>query len=243
MLVVLAHPDDEAFGPAGTLALSAASGVDITLAMATRGEAGRRRGSPPFCAPDQLGDVRWGELSESCRILGLRPPVFLGLRDKGVCGYGPGHIELVAGLMKDLSPAIVLTLGPDGGLSPHADHQAVSRLTLDAWRSLGGGRRPLLCYYQRRPNSGAVRRVHGFTPGQAVIRIPAAGREARLAALRAHRTQTEQVAFLWERDELVLPNIPDREHFMVVCRGLEGQRLEGGAGLLVSLGKRSSCRQ
>ncbi|MEW5940323.1 MAG: PIG-L family deacetylase, partial [Chloroflexota bacterium] len=40
ILAVLAHPDDEAFGLGGALALYARRGVDTYLVCATRGEAG-----------------------------------------------------------------------------------------------------------------------------------------------------------------------------------------------------------
>ncbi len=38
LLAVFAHPDDETFGPGGTLARYAAEGVDVHYACATRGE-------------------------------------------------------------------------------------------------------------------------------------------------------------------------------------------------------------
>jgi len=40
LLAVLVHPDDETFGPGGTLALCARRGVDTYLVCATRGEEG-----------------------------------------------------------------------------------------------------------------------------------------------------------------------------------------------------------
>ena len=40
LLAVFAHPDDEAFGPGGTLAKYAKEGVEIHLLCATRGERG-----------------------------------------------------------------------------------------------------------------------------------------------------------------------------------------------------------
>ena len=41
LMAVLAHPDDESLGFGGTLASYAAAGVETSLVMATRGEAGR----------------------------------------------------------------------------------------------------------------------------------------------------------------------------------------------------------
>jgi len=43
LLAVFAHPDDETFGPGGTLARYAASEVEVHYACATRGEAGECR--------------------------------------------------------------------------------------------------------------------------------------------------------------------------------------------------------
>jgi LmbE family N-acetylglucosaminyl deacetylase len=44
LMAVLAHPDDESLGVGGTLATYAASGVEVALVTATRGEGGRFRG-------------------------------------------------------------------------------------------------------------------------------------------------------------------------------------------------------
>ena len=40
LLAVFAHPDDESFGPGGTLAKYAAEGVEVWLVCATDGNAG-----------------------------------------------------------------------------------------------------------------------------------------------------------------------------------------------------------
>jgi LmbE family N-acetylglucosaminyl deacetylase len=45
LLAVFAHPDDEAFGPGGTLARYAYQGVEIHLLCATRGEGGKQQNS------------------------------------------------------------------------------------------------------------------------------------------------------------------------------------------------------
>ena len=59
LMAVLAHPDDESLGFGGTLATYAAAGVETSLVMATRGEAGRcgehLRGSPGHPGPEALG--------------------------------------------------------------------------------------------------------------------------------------------------------------------------------------------
>jgi len=53
LLVVFAHPDDESFGPAATLAQYVAQGVRITLLCATRGEVGEIS-DPHLATPETL---------------------------------------------------------------------------------------------------------------------------------------------------------------------------------------------
>lgn len=57
LLAVLAHPDDEAYRPGGTLALPARRGVRAHVLTATRGQAGSC-GDPPLYARDELPVVR-----------------------------------------------------------------------------------------------------------------------------------------------------------------------------------------
>ena len=47
-MAVFAHPDDESFGPGGTLARYAARGADVFLVTATRGEMGKIHGKNPL---------------------------------------------------------------------------------------------------------------------------------------------------------------------------------------------------
>jgi LmbE family N-acetylglucosaminyl deacetylase len=57
LLAVFAHPDDESFGPGGTLAHYAGQGTDVRLLCATRGE---------------VGDIPQGLLKEGQDIAQLR---------------------------------------------------------------------------------------------------------------------------------------------------------------------------
>src|SRR5262245_33223454 len=85
LLVVYAHPDDESFGNAGTLARYGAEGVAVHYACATRGECGR-------VAPELLDGyadiaaLRSAELACAARTLGLASIHFLGHRDSGMAG-------------------------------------------------------------------------------------------------------------------------------------------------------------
>ena len=47
-MVIVAHPDDEAFGCGSLIAHAASSGADVTVVCATRGEAGEATGDSDF---------------------------------------------------------------------------------------------------------------------------------------------------------------------------------------------------
>jgi LmbE family N-acetylglucosaminyl deacetylase len=148
LLAVLAHPDDESFGPGGTLALYARRGVEVHLACATRGEVGS--------APEELlrgyrdvGQLREHELRCAAQHLRLAGVHFLGYRDSGMPGSPDNRhplalaaapldevAEKVAHLMRRLRPQVVVTFDPIGGYR-HPDHIAIQRATLLAFHACG----------------------------------------------------------------------------------------------------------
>ena len=85
LLAVFAHPDDESFGPGGTLARYAAQGVHVWLVCATGGEAGEI--APTLMAEHRRPEqVRAAELCCAAQILGLQGVEWLGYRDSGMAG-------------------------------------------------------------------------------------------------------------------------------------------------------------
>jgi mycothiol S-conjugate amidase len=148
LLVVYAHPDDESFGNAGTLARYTAEGVAVHYACATRGECG---GVAPELL-DGYADIaalRSAELACAAQTLGLAAVHFLGYRDSGMAGspdnQHPGALaqaapDRVAGqvvaLIRALRPQVVLTFGPYGGYG-HPDHIAIHHATRAAFDAAG----------------------------------------------------------------------------------------------------------
>ena len=148
LLFVGAHPDDESFGPGGTLAKYAAEGARVVYACATRGEAG----SVP---PEHLdgfatvGDKRWAELQCAARALRLAGVVHLGYRDSGMPGSPDNRHPraLMAAPLEDVTreivtvirsvrPQVVITFDPIGSYH-HPDHIAIHRATLEAFLRAG----------------------------------------------------------------------------------------------------------
>lgn len=148
LLAVFAHPDDESFGPGGTLARYAAEGVAVHLVCATRGEAGQA--DPALLeSHESLAQRRVAELECAARILGLAGIHFLGYRDSGMAGSPDNDhpdalvrapvaevARKIAAHIRRLRPQVVITFDPHGGYG-HPDHVAIHRATLVAFRAAG----------------------------------------------------------------------------------------------------------
>ncbi|MCU1361821.1 MAG: hypothetical protein JWN99_3110, partial [Ilumatobacteraceae bacterium] len=97
LLIVVAHPDDETFGTGSVIAMAAASGVEVTVCCATRGEAGD---APPGFEGD-LGALREAELRAAGAELGVTRFVLLDFLDSGMSGE-PADGTLVAAPFDEL---------------------------------------------------------------------------------------------------------------------------------------------
>lgn len=118
-LVLCAHPDDEAVGCAGSLAILAAAGASVHVVYATRGEASAGARIPR----EEVGRRRQAEAERACKALGLLPPRFLDFGD----GTLPMHVDAlaveVAALVAAVQPDVVFV---PWFLDGHADHRAMS---------------------------------------------------------------------------------------------------------------------
>lgn len=140
ILWVLAHPDDESFGNAGTMMLAHDAGLTTGLVCATRGEVGEIRDAR-LATQDTLPAVREHELRRAMLRAGLTELRLLPYRDSGMAGTDDNKdprsleqapfIEAVAhvvGHIRDLRPRVVVTFGPDG-VYGHPDHVRIGAIT------------------------------------------------------------------------------------------------------------------
>lgn len=144
---MLAHPDDESFGPGGTLARYAAAGVDVHVAIATDGAAGSvAAGYEDRRA--ELAAVRKEELNTAVSILGVRLHR-LGYRDSGYLNDPANEhphafvnadeteaVRRVVRLMRQIQPQVVITHDETGGYF-HPDHIQCWRVTTEAFHAAG----------------------------------------------------------------------------------------------------------
>jgi LmbE family N-acetylglucosaminyl deacetylase len=226
LAAVVAHPDDDTWSVAGSVALHADDPqFRFTLIHVTSGEAGMIS-DPALATRETLGAVREEEDRRSWIALG-RPP------DRHEWLRYPDHLveehpfdELVgriAGILLSERPDVVVTFGPDG-ITGHPDHITVGRAATEAFhrgRGHGGG--------------GFRRLIHNAIPASMIAewndRLVASGMEPFdpaelyqprgvpdetiglrvdtsivadrvMTALREHRTQADDVSRLSEEEQL-----------------------------------------
>lgn len=135
LLAVFAHPEDESFGPAGTLAKYASEGVQVSLVTATRASALNPK-EILTAPPEDPGSGARDRLC-SCRTSGVRRGCFFD--------YRPGELQLLepqviedqlVRLIREIQPQVIVTFGPQG-LSGESDHQIVNQVARAAFHDSG----------------------------------------------------------------------------------------------------------
>ena len=130
VVVIYPHPDDEAFGAAGTIAKFREEGVPVTYLCGTLGEMGRNMGSPTFANRESLPEIRKQELIDACKVLDMNLEM-LGYRDKTIEFEDLGEIARnLKSYLDKLKPSLVITHYPDYAV--HPDHNAFGAAAIEA---------------------------------------------------------------------------------------------------------------
>ncbi|HJY32766.1 MAG TPA: PIG-L family deacetylase [Actinomycetota bacterium] len=211
---VFAHPDDDTFGVGGSLALHAEDELELTVILATSGDAGRIADAS-LATRQTLASVREAEDLASWRVLGLDPDVrFLRHPDGGLNATPRGELLAeVQGVLEEVAPEVVITFGPDG-ITGHDDHVAIGAIATEAFGALrtasGGAAFSRLLHSAIAQSSldrlNRLLRERGLEPMDPAqpfmprgvpdvaigARVDASGvYERKLEAIRCHRTQAE----------------------------------------------------
>jgi len=152
LLIVHAHPDDEASKGAGTVARYRADGVHTVLVCCTGGEEGEIL-NPAMDTPEVRRDlpaVRRRELDRATAIIGYDEVVLLGYRDSGMAGTesnaNPDSFaaapldeatERLVAVIRRTEPQVMVIYGDDQTGYPHPDHLRVHEVGLAAFRAAG----------------------------------------------------------------------------------------------------------
>ncbi|WP_110111916.1 bacillithiol biosynthesis deacetylase BshB2 [Bacillus sp. CGMCC 1.16541] len=184
VLIVFPHPDDEAFGAAGTIALARQKGTKVTYACGTLGEMGRNMGRPLFANRETLPQIRKQELQDVCEVLNIQDLRMLGLRDKTLEFLDIEEFaDQIGAIIDEVQPTYIITHYP--GFAVHPDHNATGAATLRAVERMPEDKRPVvLCH------AFSNDRIEYIGEPDVVIDIREV-RETKIAALKAHRSQTE----------------------------------------------------
>jgi LmbE family N-acetylglucosaminyl deacetylase len=136
VMSIHAHPDDQEFTVAGTLAKWARAGSQVVTVCITSGGAGSNASTPPDMTRETLVPLREEEQRRACAVLGIREVVFLGYQD--------GILEPSLALRRDLT-RLIRRYRPDALVCGdptvrfygnrylnHPDHRAAADVALDA---------------------------------------------------------------------------------------------------------------
>lgn len=145
---VFAHPDDETFGPVGTLLTETQKGTELHLITLTDGGAGMN--------PDghkNLGKVRLGEWKAAGRLIGAQTMEFFNyidgeLNNKAMIEISTRLIEYVTSIIAlEPSDTIIEFMTLDmNGLTGHIDHIVAARATC-------------LAFYKLKSRDGRINRI------------------------------------------------------------------------------------
>jgi len=233
---VFAHPDDDTFSIGGTVALHAGR-LDVLSILATSGEAGQIAAGSG-ATKRNLGEVREGEARSAYAALGVPDTriEFLRLRDGRLKRARRGPlVDRVTELLEQFEPEVVVTFGPDG-VTKHDDHITMGAVATEAFhraRERSGDpaafRRLLytaipwtrIRAWQRMQVEAGQEPMDPDAPyaprgvDDETIAVEVDNRtvvDDVVAALRAHRTQAEDIDLM--PDER-LPEIFRSEHFVM----------------------------
>jgi LmbE family N-acetylglucosaminyl deacetylase len=145
LLGIFAHPDDEGL-MSGALLKYSTSGVETGLVCATRGEVGEIS-DPALATPENLGQVREGEMRAAAEVLAVHNLWFLDYRDSGMAGtpenedpraFAQARAAEVVGklvaIIRQFRPQVIVTFDETGGYG-HPDHIAIYRHTTSAFHA------------------------------------------------------------------------------------------------------------
>jgi LmbE family N-acetylglucosaminyl deacetylase len=122
ILCLHAHPDDAEFLAAGTLALLAGLGHEITIVTMTAGDCGS-----DIHGPAEISAIRRREAAEAASRIGASSGC-LEFLDLAIFVDDPSRRK-VTWALRHYRPDIVLTASP---VDYHCDHEATSKLVVDA---------------------------------------------------------------------------------------------------------------
>ena len=207
LLCFTAHPDDEAGGFGGTLLRYAARGAETYVICLTPGQAATHRGGAE--TDEELSAARRLEFADSCALLRVSQGTVLD--------YPDGKLDrqdfqtVVADLtrrVRQIRPHVIVTMGPEGGVTAHPDHSMVSLFATMAFHWAGRSDRfadqlrnglavhlTQKLYYATALFTIRDRQPVSLPPSSATIELEQHELDTKIAAFKRHTSQAPLFSF------------------------------------------------
>jgi LmbE family N-acetylglucosaminyl deacetylase len=227
LLAVMAHPDDVDFGAGGTIKAWTDAGVEVSYCLITNGDAG---GFDPQVPRSEIPGIRQAEQRAAGAVLGVSDVRFLGYRD-GELAVSHELRRDISRVIRQVRPDRMLIQSPDRNwdriAASHPDHLAAGDAAIQA--VYPDARNPFA-----HPSLLNDEGLEAWTvPEVWVLASPTPNHwhditenfDAKIAALRAHESQTAHMDALeetvrgWMARQAVQAGLADgrlAEAFMVV---------------------------
>jgi LmbE family N-acetylglucosaminyl deacetylase len=140
LLVVTAHPDDEAGGFGGTLLLCHERGIETYVICLTPGQAASNRGGAK--SDEELSAMRREEFARSCEMLKVTHGEVLSYRDGALDRTDFFTVvEELTRRVREIKPQVMASFGPEGAITGHPDHSMASLFATAAFHWAGRSKR------------------------------------------------------------------------------------------------------
>jgi LmbE family N-acetylglucosaminyl deacetylase len=201
LLCFTAHPDDEAGGFGGSLLRYAARNVETYVVCLTPGQAATHRGGAK--SDEELSAIRRREFAASCKMLRITRGDVLDYPDARLDRQD--FHTVVADLtrrVREIRPHVIVTIGPEGGVTAHPDHSMVSIFATMAFHWAGrsnrfpeqlqNGQTPYQAqklYYATALFTIPERQPVSLAPSSTRLELAPEELETKIAAFKCHTSQ------------------------------------------------------
>jgi LmbE family N-acetylglucosaminyl deacetylase len=199
-----AHPDDQEFTVAGTLAKWALAGCEVTSVVITSGDAGSNDPAYDAGYKPELARIREAEQSAANALLGIQRTIFMH--------YPDGELEPTISLRRELTklirtykPDVVVTGDPQAvfygnGYINHPDHRAAAQVATYAVFPSSGSRLLFAELLKEGYEPHNVKRLYLHGPEKPDTWVDITGTiDVKLAALKKHASQLGD----WDPEKMI----------------------------------------
>jgi LmbE family N-acetylglucosaminyl deacetylase len=194
VMSIHAHPDDQEFSVAGTLAKWARMGSEIISVIITSGDAGSNDPQHDEAYKPILAALREGEQRAANAIIGVKDTIFLGYPD-GMLEPSLRLRRELTRLIRQYKPDVVVSGDPSqrffgNSYMNHPDHRAAADVACDAVFPSAGTRLifPELLHEGYPPHNVRYLYLHGSEKSDVWVDITSTI-EFKVSALKQHHSQ------------------------------------------------------